>query len=257
MMSDAGDSSPKARPDVAAGRGRSRADRAYEELRRMITTAEVSPGERLAEVAIAEWLGVSRTPVREALQRLEREGLARRGSRGGFTVAGLSPREVHETCELRVLLDTALFQRATTAIGPDEAERLIVVTEQLRTAAQAGDVDGWTEVDERFHLIIEAAADQQLLATLARNLREQLHRFALLSTALQGRLIACADEHVALARAVQAGDPAAVATAVADHIAATRASVLQLTHAAPFVGGGDIWLRLADGSERNGGGGGG
>lgn len=254
MMSDAGDSSPRARPEAPAGRGRSRADRAYAELRRMITTAEVSPGERLAEVAIAEWLGVSRTPVREALQRLEREGLAQRGSRGGFTVAGLSPREVHETCELRVLLDTALFQRAAAAIATDGAERLIVLTEHMRTAAQAGDVDGWTAADESFHQIIEAAADQQLLATLARNLREQLQRFALLSTALQGRLITCADEHMALARAVQAGDTAAVATAVADHIAATRASVLRLTHAAPFVGGGDIWLRLAGGSESNGGG---
>ena len=253
MMSDAGDSAPKARRDAPAGRGRSRADRAYAELRRMITTAEVSPGERLAEVAIAEWLGVSRTPVREALQRLEREGLTQRGSRGGFTVAGLSPREVRETCELRVLLDTALFQRATTAITPDEAERLIVLAERLCTAARSGDMDGWTDADESFHQIVDVAADQQLLATLARNLREQLHRFALLSTALQGRLIACADEHMALARAVRAGDTAAVAAAVADHMAATRTSVLRLTHAAPFVGGGDIWLRLADGGERNGG----
>lgn len=219
----------------------------------MITTAEVSPGERLAEVAIAEWLGISRTPVREALQRLEREGLAQRGSRGGFTVAGLSQREIRETCELRVVLDTTLFQRATTGIAPGEAERLVTLAERMRSAARAGNVDGWTSADSSFHEVVEDAADQRLLAALTRNLREQIHRFALLSTALQGRLVACADEHMALARAVRAGDTEGVAVAVADHIAATQASVLRLTDAAPFVGGGDIWVRLADGRERDGG----
>lgn len=252
MMEGSGDSAPDSRASAPAGREPSRADRAHAELRRMIMRAEVPPGERLAEVAIAEWLGISRTPVREALQRLEREDLVRRGSRGGFTVAGLTRREVRETFELRLLIDTALFQRAAARISRAQAQRLVAVAERMRDVAHAGDVDGWTAVDGGFHEIVDTAADQQLLAAHARRLREQIHRFALLSTALQGRLPACAEEHIALARAVQTGDGEGVAVAVADHIAATQASVGQLAEA-PFVGGGDIWSRLQVARHRDGG----
>lgn len=232
------------RDSAPVGRAQSRADRAHRELRRLITRAEVPPGERLAEVAIAEWLGISRTPVREALQRLQREGLVTRGSRGGFTVAGLAPRDVRETFELRELIDTALFQRATDNISGAQAQRLVAVAERMHDAASTGDINSWTEIDAQFHEIVDTAAEQHLLAAYARQLREHVHRFALLSTALQGRLTSCTEEHITLAHAVRTGDAEAVAHGVAEHIAATRASVVELLEAAPFVGSGDIWSRL-------------
>ena len=106
-------------------------DRAYVQLRELLTSENVRPGDHLGEVAVAEWLGISRTPVRAALQRLELDQLVRRNHNSGYSVAGLMSGDVHEICDVLRLLDTALFIRASENLTDEQSANLEECVERM------------------------------------------------------------------------------------------------------------------------------
>lgn len=217
-----------AQPDASSA-----TDRAHLRLRGLLTSDEVHPGDHLTEVALGEWLGMSRTPVRAALQRLEHEQLVRRGPHG-YVVAGLTPRDVREACDALRLVDTALFQRAAERIQPDQvAELHRCVT---RMEAGADDVQAWNDADLRFHEILAAASDHSLFSHVARSQRRRLHRFWTRSAVGSRRLEACADEHARVVAAVGAADDAEIARLVHEHIDHMEKGMLGLLElATPFL----------------------
>lgn len=216
----------------------SRADHAYAQLRELIEDQGARPGDALGEVQLAGWLGVSRTPVRQALQRLEAEGLVQRTPRGGFAVAALTVREVEEISGLLELLDGQLVRAAAARLTPRDAERLVECARAMGDAAGAAppDTTTWDVADQRFHRIVQTAADNHLVADLASQLRRRLHRFWINSASRQGRLRDCSQEHADLARALEDGDTAVLDVLVAHHTAHMRAGLLQmLDQASPLV----------------------
>lgn len=220
-----------------AGRA-SRSDLAYAQLRELIEDQGVRPGDGLGEVQLARWLGVSRTPVRQALQRLEAEGLVQRTARGGFAVAALTVREVKEVGGLLEILDGQLVRAAAERLTPRDAERLLDCARVMANAAGTAqpDVATWDAADQRFHRIVQEAADNHLVADLARQLRRRLHRFWINSASRQGRLVDCSQEHADLARALPERDTAVLDALVAHHAAHMRAGLLQmLDQASPLV----------------------
>lgn len=224
--------------EAPAGARGSRADLAYAHLRGLIEDQGVRPGDALGEVRLADWIGVSRTPVRQALQRLEGEGLVRRTPRGGFAVATLTVREVEEVGGLLELLDGRLIRAAARRLTPRDADLLLECARALTDAATTGDIATWDAADRRFHRIVHGAADNRLEADLAEGLRRRLHRFWINSASRQGRLRDCSQEHADLARALADGDTAVLDVLVAHHAAHMRAGLLQmLDQAAPFVRG--------------------
>ena len=110
-------------------------DRAYVQLRELLTSENVRPGDHLGEVAVAEWLGISRTPVRAALQRLELDQLVRRNHNSGYSVAGLTSGDIHEICDVLRLLDTALFIRAAENLTDEQSANLQECVERMAMAA--------------------------------------------------------------------------------------------------------------------------
>jgi DNA-binding GntR family transcriptional regulator len=167
--------------DAAALRTRSRAEFVYESLRDAISEGRIAGGERIREEEVARNLGVSRTPVREALQRLQQRGLLAVGAGRGLVVARLSQQQVVELYAMREILEGSAARFAATHATPAEIEILYQLQDKLRTAAN--DAMLHVSLDRRFHhAIYEAAHNRYLMQTL-----DSLHdSFALLhSTTLR------------------------------------------------------------------------
>ena len=211
-------------------------DQAVLKLRELLTSDQVRPGDRLGEVAVAKRLGISRTPVRAALQRLEQEQLVARHPNGGYTVAGLSMRDVREACDLLRIVDAELFIRAAEALDEAAASELRDCTARMKTAAAAGDIETWSHADTRFHEILGGAADHRLFIALAIQQRRRLHRFWRAAALRFDRLANCATEHEQIANSVSASDEEEIRRLVNEHIDHMEASLLRtLEMVRPFV----------------------
>jgi DNA-binding GntR family transcriptional regulator len=189
--------------DAAALRTRSRAEFVYESLRDAISDGRVAPGERVREEEVARNLGVSRTPVREALQRLQQRGLLVLGTGRGLVVAQLSQQQIIELYAMRQILEGSAARFAATHATPAEIEILYQLQEELKAAE--GDALLHANLNRQFHqAIYEAAHNRYLMQTL-----ESLHdSFALLrsttfrlphrqrdSNEERGRIIAAIEKH--------------------------------------------------------------
>ena len=117
--------------DEAASLG----DDAYTWLVTAITTFQLPANAQLSENRLAQEIGVSRTPIREALRRLETEGLVRRGDNNRFTVSLLTTKELNDACDLLIMLDTYMFTRASDTMSPDDARALEELAQNMIKAA--------------------------------------------------------------------------------------------------------------------------
>src|SRR5258708_19995335 len=124
-------------------------DQVYERMRESIRTGRVRPGDRLQEIGLAEALGVSRTPVREALALLARDGLAEMQGRG-FVVTGLSPQDIGHIFELRRLLEPPAVRDAATAATDAGVAALRDAVEQSRKAHEVGDIERFMLANAEF-----------------------------------------------------------------------------------------------------------
>ena len=212
-------------------------DGAYDWLLDEITNFRLTVGVSLTEAKVAAKLGISRTPIREALQRLEQQGLLRRTSAARFTVTAPSAKEVNDSCDVLQVLDLLSYKRAATNVSSEQAERLILLGEQMVAASLEGSSEQWTLVDAQFHEMIQNLSDNELIRSISIQIRRRVHRFWLRSASHHSRLNSCSEEHLELARAVQRRDLVAIELAVNDHINHMRKSVLDLvSQLESFVG---------------------
>lgn len=149
----------------------------FNTLREAIIVGELKPGERLMEVQLAEKMGVSRTPVREAIRKLELEGLVNMLPRKGAHVADLSVKDIMDVLEVRASLDALASSLAAVRITDDELKELKHVQEQLANYVEKENLQGSIKKDVEFHDIIYRASRNDKLIQIANNLREQVQRF--------------------------------------------------------------------------------
>lgn len=218
------------------GAGPSRVDTVYDVLLAAILELRLRAGTALSQNKLAAQLGVSRTPIREALMRLEREGLVQRIPEMGFAVAAITAAEVNEACDLLELLDAYVYRRASEALAPPALAELETLAAELVRSADAGDAQAWKEVDDRFHRIVIDAAGNRFVAEYVQLVRRRVQRFWLPEPHFDGRLRTCSQDHVALAAAVREGDAALLAELVQEHIRRMRQNVLdRLESAGPLL----------------------
>ncbi len=208
--------------------GTSLADQAYKWLLDEITSSRIRVGEHLSEVRITSVLGISRTPIRSALQRLEYEGLVRRAGTSRFAVAVPTVREVREACDLLALVDTYNFKRAAVRMTAVESERLVDLARAMVAAATTPDLVLWSELDAEFHSLVHLSADNALMTATSLQIRNRIQRFWLRAARHQYRLGTCSTEHVVLAEAVHNKDLALIEDAVLSHVTHMRSSILQM-----------------------------
>lgn len=216
----------------------SRVDGAYEWLLEEITAFRIRTGSPLSENRIAQQLGISRTPVREALQRLEKEGLVKRTENARFAVSHLTARELQDACDLLEVLDAYVCRKAAATLTDDDNALLRRSVADMTTAAEAGDRASWSAADLSFHRLVNSIAGNQLVADTVKETRRRIQRFWLRAASPPGRLQACSREHEVLAEAMIAKDYAAIEPAVSEHINHMRARILDMIEAAELLGNG-------------------
>lgn len=220
--------------------GASYVDVVYDWVHSAISELHLPAGSPLRENRLAAHLGVSRTPVREALHRLERDGLVQRSPDDRFVVATLTVDDVNDACDAIEVLDRYLIERATGRISEERAKELHEIASEMRRCSREGDLTGWDEADHRFHDILAEAAANELVSNLVSQVRRRVHRFWLGQEARLDGLTRCSQEHTELADAIAGGEAESIGPVVERHISSMRENLLGfLQNVAPFIGKAD------------------
>ncbi|MGN0466590.1 MAG: GntR family transcriptional regulator [Lachnospiraceae bacterium] len=152
-------------------------DVVFNTLRQAIITGEFAPGERLMEIALADRLGVSRTPVREAIRKLELEGLVVMIPRKGAEVAKITEKSLKEVLEVRSALEELAASLACERITEDGKKELIETHKAFVDAIENKDIKDIANKDEEFHNQIFACTENERLIQIVNNLKEQMYRY--------------------------------------------------------------------------------
>jgi len=194
-------------------------ERVYQSLREMILTRVLPPGARLVEVQVARELGVSRTPVREALKRLLAEGYISRAPLGGLIVHEASPDEVDEAYPIREVLDGLAARLAAHRATPEQLIRLKVIHNRMLQAAGERRMEDVVATNVAFHDAIYDIAGNQRLISLGRELGEFVRRFSHVAyVSGDERLAQVVHEHEAIITALDERDPEEAEAAARHHL---------------------------------------
>ncbi len=193
-------------------------DVVFHTLRQAILKGDLKPGERLMEIQLAKKLGVSRTPIREAIRKLELEGLVLMIPRKGAEVAEITEKNLRDVLEVRGALEKLAVQLACDQITKAQIHELREAAGAFREALTSGNVTEIAEADEHFHDLINLATGNQKLIQLLNNLREQMYRYRveyLKNEAVYPQLLS---EHDSLIRAIEKRQREQAAEIVCRHI---------------------------------------
>lgn len=197
-------------------------DRATDALRDAIVDGRLRAGELYSVAQLAEQLGVSRTPAREALLLLERQGMVRFERNRGARVLESSARDIDEIFALRLLLEVPAAREAAGRMGEGEIAAVAAELAAMRARLDPPDETAFMTHDRRFHELLLAGAGNHRLVGIVADLRDHVHLRGA-STVGRGRdLRAIYDEHVRVVEALRDGDPDAVAEAMREHLEQTR-----------------------------------
>ncbi|MEA1961167.1 MAG: GntR family transcriptional regulator [Bacillota bacterium] len=177
-----------------------------EAIREAIITEKLQPQERLMEIQLAEELGVSRTPVREALRKLELEGFIVMVPRKGAYVADLSLKDIADVFEIRAALEGLAAGLAAERITDEEIEEMERSLVEKGEAINQNDLERLVAVDTKFHESIYKASRNDRLSSIISNLREQIQRFRSTSLSYPGRMQMSLQEHRNILESIEARD---------------------------------------------------
>jgi len=204
----------------------SRGEKAYDTLFAAIQDGTLQPGARLREVELAEWIGISRTPVREALGRLEGEGLVARDPHRGMIVARLDPDMVTELYYMREVLEGTAAGLAARHATDAEISTLRAIADRDRNTR---DTARLAENNRVFHDALYRAAHNRYLVKTLNTLRQSMALLGQTTLAMPGRSATALEEHRRLIRAIEKRDSEAATKAAREHIrAAYSARMKQL-----------------------------
>ncbi len=185
-----------------------RADDAYRAIRKRILDNAYPPGYQALEQALADELGLSRTPVREALIRLEKEGLVAVVPRHGMRVLPVSPTDMKEIYEILTALEGMAAELLAKRRPSDQAlAPLERASRDMAKALRADDLEAWAEADARFHRLLIELAGNRLLAQAVLHFWDRAHRVRRLTLRLRPKPVDSTREHLALVERIRAGDP--------------------------------------------------
>src|ERR1700674_954367 len=188
----------------------------------MILARDLAAGTKLNEAAIADRLGVSRGPVREAFRALEESGLVRLEKNRGVFVREIPVEEADEIYELRAILDEFVGRRLAQTITSERVRELRARVDRMEKAAARGDVDAYLDANVAFHdRMVELAGNAKLLLTY-RRLVNELHLFRRATLAQGGALPVSTREHRDIVDKIAAGQPVAAGRALFDHVMSSR-----------------------------------
>ncbi len=159
------------------GKPRSMGDATYDSLKEAIVKGDIAPGQRLIENQLSAQMNVSRIPIREAIKKLEQDGLIERRDKRGFIVKDMSREEIEETLGLRALLESYAAYLATERMTKALFKKLEDSIDAYRQALEKGDTEKLMQLNTQFHEVIYKAAGSQKLYALINNFRDFIYRY--------------------------------------------------------------------------------
>lgn len=201
-------------------------DVVFHRLRKAILTGELKPGERLMELHLANKLGVSRTPIREAIHKLALEGLVTMAPRRGAEVAQITEKSMQDVLEVRRTLDVLCVELACERMTKESLEELQQASLSFEKAIAMGDLQLIAKEDVKFHDIIVKATGNDRLVQLIHNLAEQMYRYRFEYIKDINRHQNLVKEHQMICQAIMECDREKAAKAAMTHIDNQRASII-------------------------------
>ncbi|SLN65015.1 HTH-type transcriptional repressor CsiR [Roseovarius albus] len=205
-----------------------RADQIAEQLEQLVFKGEYADGERLDEIKLAEHFRVSRTPVREALQKLVMSGMAEQIPRRGVFVRQPGPVELIEMFETMAELEAACGRFAAVRMSEGGLDRLAKANDKCRDAVERGDAERYYVENEAFHQEIYRGAANSFLQNEALRLQNRLKPYRRMQLRFRGRMAQSLSEHEAIVEALRAGDTEKAANILRSHVAVQGEKFQQL-----------------------------
>ncbi len=199
----------------------------YEELKKQILAGSITPGMRMMEVELAEDMGVSRTPVREAIRKLEKEGLVTIEPRKGAYASDISVKDIVDVLEVREELEGLSASLAATRITEEELENLKELTEGYAKAIKNNDMESMIHYDELFHKSIVKSSGNKTLIKFSATVQELVLRFRYLyydKFSLYGSM---PSEHMNIIEAIGSGDEKKAREAADTHVRKLKEFVMK------------------------------
>ncbi|MBC5743198.1 GntR family transcriptional regulator [Lachnospiraceae bacterium MD308] len=193
-------------------------DVVFNTLRQAILRGELKPGERLMEIQLANKLGVSRTPIREAIRKLELEGLVLMIPRKGAEVADITEKSLKDVLEVRRALEELSVKLTCDRITKEEIKELEQAAENFRKTMKSKDITEIAEADVRFHDVIYTATKNQKLIQLLNNLHEQMYRYRIEYLKDEEVYPKLLKEHKEIIERINRGEKEEAARIVCEHI---------------------------------------
>ena len=192
-------------------------EQVYAGIKNAIIGGEFEPGRRLIEERLAEDMKTSRTPVREAIQKLEKEGLIQRLPRGGFAVKGVSEEEVEEVFDLRAVLEGYAAYLATARIKEEELNALEAIIKVEEAALETMDVEEFIKLDTEFHDSLYKAAKNNRLYDLLNDLRDYMYRYRVILVRYGRKAALAIQDHKEMVSSIRAKNARQVEKLVRRH----------------------------------------
>jgi DNA-binding GntR family transcriptional regulator len=199
----------------------------YDHLREQLLSGEIAPHQHLIETKIAEEIGTSRTPVREALHSLELEGLIKSIPKVGYVVKPISEDEVEEICEIRAAIEALAARWAMEKAYKKLVEELKKNISLSEDKVSKGQVRAFVDMDAQFHEIISKFSGSQRLLELAQTLRRHMLRYRIQSIYLVDNVLRAIDGHKGILRAIEKRNLEEVNRAIQHHMEQVKKDVLR------------------------------
>lgn len=196
-------------------------------LRQAILTGKLQPGDRLVERELAEQLGVSRTPVREALRKLELENLVTHIPRKGVVVSEISKKDVIEIFDIRASLEGLASSLAAQKATKEDLQGLKELLKEMENASVSRNSDSLNEIHDQFHKMLFDIADSPRLVQMINSLSDYINRFMKAGYSIPGRSSAAMQEHRELLESIEAKDSLRAETIAGKHVMNSKATVLK------------------------------
>lgn len=198
----------------------------FESLREAIILGRLKPGERLMEVQLAEEMGVSRTPVREAIRKLELDGFVVMVPRKGAYVAGITIKDIVDVFEVRAALEGMAAGLAAERITDEELDQLERALVQIGEFQTGDNINAVVQGDTEFHSLIYQGSRNQCLVQIITHLQEQIQRFRMTSLSQPGRSKYALDEHKKIVEAISDRNVELAQSLAREHIENAEQSLL-------------------------------
>jgi DNA-binding GntR family transcriptional regulator len=212
---------------IQVSKRKSLREEVYDSLRKSILHGKLKAGQRLIEEQLAHQIGISRTPVREAFHKLEKDDLVIRLPKGGFAVREFTKADVEEIFGIRCALESYAAYLATLHITPDKISALEKKMEELQKALEGGDTNKVVQLNTEFHNLLYKACKSKKLADMINNYSDYFYRYRAAFPINEDNFKYTVDDHRSMLEAMKKKNPRVVEKLVRTHLEKTKELVLQ------------------------------